>query len=201
MGWVPIFYWPRFSGEIDDLEMPLRMIGFRTNNYFGQQVLSDWNGFKLLGLRRPDWIDIWNVDVDYLSARTKTFPALGSEIGWFGSDLIRDLSDPYHKVRNAEQSPTHDYFGYFDIWGLHDTGIDVLGSGPAIVTNGPPARARSATSGRASRRSRTSAAGSTCATCSGSSPTTRSTSTRTFGSSSRPRTAPTVTSSRSTTSG
>ncbi|APW63035.1 hypothetical protein [Paludisphaera borealis] len=137
MGRVPIFYWPRFSGEIDDLDMPLRMIGFRSNNYFGQQVLSDWNGFKVFGLRRPNWIDSWNIDVDYLSARTKTFPALGSELGWFGSDLIRDLSDPYRKANSGEQTATHDYFGYFDIWGLQDKGIDVLGVGPAIVTNGP----------------------------------------------------------------
>jgi hypothetical protein len=137
MGRLPVFYWPRFTGEIDDLETPLRMIGFRTNNYFGQQVLTDWNGFKVFGLRRPNWIDIWNIDVDYLSARTKTFPALGSELGWFGSDLIRDVTDPYHKVRNVEQSVTHDYFGYFDIWGLQERGIDVLGTGPAIITNGP----------------------------------------------------------------
>jgi hypothetical protein len=137
MGRVPVFYWPRFTGEIDDLDSPLRMIGFRTNNYLGQQVLSDWNGFKIFGLRRPNWIDTWNVDVDYLSQRTKTFPALGSELGWFGSDLLRDLSDPYHKNRNAPQTATRDYFGYFDVWGLQDRGIDNLGSGPAIVTNGP----------------------------------------------------------------
>ncbi len=138
MGRVPVFYWPRFTGEIDDLDAPLRMLSFRTNNYFGQQLLSDWNGFKVFGLRRPNWIDNWNIDVDYLSARTKTFPALGSELGWFGTDLINDLSDPYHKNRNAPQSATHDYFGYFDVWGLQDKGIDVLGPGPAIVTNGPP---------------------------------------------------------------
>ena len=137
MGWVPVFYWPRLTGETDDLEAPLRQIGFRTNNYFGQQVLSDWNGFKIFGLRRPDWIDNWNVDLDYLSARTKDFPALGSEMGWFGRDLIRDLTDPYHKIRTPGEHITYDYFGYFDIWGLKDEGIDVLGSGPAIVTNGP----------------------------------------------------------------
>ena len=75
------------------------MIGFNTNNYLGQQLKVDFNGFRLLGMRRPKFIDLWNVDVDYLSARTKQFPALGSEIGWFGSDLIRDLMDPYHNIR------------------------------------------------------------------------------------------------------
>lgn len=138
MGWLPVFYWPRLTGETDDLEAPLRQLAFRSNNYFGQQVLSDWNGFKVFGLRRPNWIDTWNLDLDYLSARTKDFPALGSEMGWFGRDLIRDLTDPYHKVQTPGQSFTYDYFGYFDIWGLKDFGNDVLGSGPAVVTQGPP---------------------------------------------------------------
>ena len=59
-------------------------------------------------------------------------------MGWFGRDLIRDLTDPYHKVRTPGQNVTYDYFGYFDVWGLKDSGNDVLGSGPAVVTTGPP---------------------------------------------------------------
>lgn len=137
MGPVPVFYWPRFTGESDDLDPPLRMISFATNNYFGQQVLTDWNGFKVFGIRRPRAIDNWNIDVDYLSARTRTFPAIGSEVGWFGNDLINDIRDPFRSDRNAPPSFTRDYFGYFDVWGLQDKGIDVLGSGPAIITNGP----------------------------------------------------------------
>jgi hypothetical protein len=137
MGPIPVFYWPRIVGDIDDLEPPIRMIGFRTNNYFGQQLLTDWNGFRIFRIRRPDWIDLWNVDIDYLSARTKQFPALGSEMGWFGTDLLRDLTDPYHRKRPLDDYLTESYFGYFDIWGLKDAGVDVLGTGPAIVTNGP----------------------------------------------------------------
>jgi hypothetical protein len=137
-GPFPLFYWPRINTDLDDLEPPIRMIGFNTNNYFGQQLKVDFNGFRLLGMRRPKFIDLWNVDVDYLSARTKQFPALGSEMGWFGTDLIRDLMDPYHNLRNPDQHFTHNYFGYFDLWGLKDAGVDVLGTGPAIVTNGPP---------------------------------------------------------------
>ena len=137
MGPIPVFYWPRLTGETNDLEAPLRMISFGSITYFGQELLTDWNGFKVLGVKRPNFVDVWNLDLDYLSARTKEFPALGSEIGWFGRDLISDLTDPYHKVPNRAQSPTYDYFGYFDIWGLKDFGNDVLGSGPAIVTQGP----------------------------------------------------------------
>ncbi|MGE3820508.1 MAG: hypothetical protein AB7I30_13935 [Isosphaeraceae bacterium] len=135
LGPLPVFYWPRFVAEADDLEPPLRQLTFRTNNVFGQQLLSDWNGFRTFGLRKPLFIDTWNLDVDYLSYRTKNFPALGSEIGWFGRDLLNDLGDPYGKVRGKAPSFTSDYFGYFDVWGLKDAGTDILGSGPAVITN------------------------------------------------------------------
>src|SRR5262249_39677750 len=108
-GPFPFFYWPRVDMDLDDLAPPLRMIGFNTNNYFGQQLKVDFNGFRLLGMRRPKAIDLWNVDVDYLSARTKQFPALGSEMGWFGTDLIRDITDPYHKLRDPDEHFTHNY--------------------------------------------------------------------------------------------
>jgi hypothetical protein len=137
MGPIPVFYWPRIAGDIDDIEPPLRQFFYRENNYFGQQLLTDWNGFRLLQIRRPDWVDLWNVDVDYLSRRTTHFPALGSEIGWYGTDLFRDLMDPYHRNRPPADTITDSYFGYFDIWGLKDAAYDVLGTGPAIVTNGP----------------------------------------------------------------
>jgi hypothetical protein len=137
MGPIPAFYWPRVYTDIDDQEPPLRQFFFRTNNYFGQQLLTDWNGFRFIGVKKPDWIDLWNIDIDYLSARTKEFPALGSEIGWFGQDFLRDISDPYLKQRPLADTITDQYFGYFDIWGLRDFGTDVLGTGPAIITNGP----------------------------------------------------------------
>lgn len=134
-GFVPVFYWPRFVADADDLEPPLRQFSFSTNNYFGQQVLLGFNGFRVLGIKKPKYVDLWNLDVDYLSARTKSVPALGSEIGWFGSDLINDLSDPYNQVKDEPSSGFHSYFGYLDVWGLRDYGDDVLGTGPAIITN------------------------------------------------------------------
>jgi hypothetical protein len=136
-GPIPVWYWPHIVTDIDDMEPPLRMIGYSNNSYFGEMFMAEINGFRLIQTRRPKFIDIWNVDIDYLSFRTKDFPALGSEIGWFGTDLIQDLNDPYREDRNPPDHLTKSYFGYFDIWGLRDAGIDVLGTGPAIVTNGP----------------------------------------------------------------
>ncbi len=31
MGWLPVFYWPRISGDIEDIEPPLRQLAFRSN--------------------------------------------------------------------------------------------------------------------------------------------------------------------------
>ena len=136
LGAVPVFYWPRFLANADDLDPPIQQIVFRSNNYFGQQVLTDWNAFKLFGIQKPQWIDNWNLDIDYLSERGV---AVGTEVGWFGKDLFRDLSDPYHRNKKASRTVTGQYFGYLDIWGLKDEGIDVLGGGPAIVTDPPAA--------------------------------------------------------------
>ena len=131
MGPAPVFYWPRFVTDIDDLDPPVRMISFRQNNFFGSQVLVDFNGFKVFGIRKPTWIDIWNLDVDVLSARGV---GLGSELGWYGIDPIRDLLDPYHTRRDITPSPLTQYFGYFDIWGIYDHNVDNLGQGPAVIT-------------------------------------------------------------------
>ncbi len=138
MGPFPAFYWPRVVTEIDDQQPPFRQVFFMTNNYFGQMLLTDWNGFRFINVKKPTWIDLWNIDLDYLSMRTKEFPALGTELGWFGTDFFRDLSDPYHRNPAATSGITQQYMGYFDIWGLKDFGTDVLGTGYAIVTNGPP---------------------------------------------------------------
>lgn len=126
IGPVPVFYWPRFIADADDPTPPLRNFEFLYGNYFGASLLSDFDGFKLFGLKRPQGsrefnVENWNVDIDELTMRG---PALGSEFGYFGRALL-----PYSKG---------DYKGYLDLWGIIDNGVDVLGSGPAVITNGPP---------------------------------------------------------------
>ena len=200
MGPLPFLYWPRIVVTADDFEPPLRQFIFRTNNYFGQQLLTDWNGYRLLGIRKPLNIDLWNVDVDYLSRRTKNFPALGSEIGWNGRDLINDFADPYGAIKGETPSRLYDYAGYFDVWGLKDSATDVLGSGPAIVTNNPKAAnigiQRISDPAYVDWRST-----KTSATCSGSCPTTKNIFTRIFEARSRSVTPRTATFWKSITSG
>ena len=138
-GPVPVFYAPRFFVEADDLDPPLQGISIATNNYFGQQVRADFDIFNLLNQRHLPEIDVANLDVDYLSARDKSLGqgiALGTEVGWFGSDLLRDITDPFHRDKSKAPSAFGNYAGYFDAYGLFDGSRDVLGLGPAIITNG-----------------------------------------------------------------
>ena len=104
VGPIPVFYLPRFRVEADDLNPPIQGISFATNNFFGQQFRTDYDMFNLLGQRHPPEIDVWNLDVDLpCAARDKKDGqgiASGTEIGWYGSDLINDLNDPWHKKKN-----------------------------------------------------------------------------------------------------
>ncbi len=137
-GSVPVFYWPRLFVEADDLDPPLQGLTIATNNYFGQQVRADFDIFNIIGQRHVPEIDAWNLDVDYLSARDKAPGqgiALGTELGWFGQDPINDIKDPFHR-KKLDPSGFGNYAGFFDAYGLIDGSRDVLGLGPAIITNG-----------------------------------------------------------------
>ena len=95
-GPVPVFYWPRFFVEADDLDPPLQSLSFSTNNYFGQQIRTYWDVFNIFNIRHLPEVDNWTFDLDYLSARDKAPGqgiALGTELGWYGSDLLRDIRD------------------------------------------------------------------------------------------------------------
>lgn len=85
MGPIPAFYWPRVVTEIDDQQPPLRQFFFRTNNYFGQQLLTDWNGFRFINIKKPTWIDLWNIDIDYLMLGPRNYHARhGNRLVWHG---------------------------------------------------------------------------------------------------------------------
>ena len=138
-GRIPVFYWPRFFVEADDIDPPLQGLSFATNNYFGQQIRADFDLFNIFGIRHIPEIDVWNFDLDYLSARDKSLGqgiALGTELGWYGSDLARDIQDPFHRKKGTTPSRFGNYAGYFDAYGLFDGARDVLGFGPAVITNG-----------------------------------------------------------------
>ena len=63
-GRVPVFYWPRFFVEADDLDPPLQGISFATNNYFGQQIRTDFDLFNIFNIRHVPEIDVANLSLD-----------------------------------------------------------------------------------------------------------------------------------------
>lgn len=133
LGRIPVFYSPfaRFDSEFDPI---LRNFRFQTGNVFGQQVQFDLSPWRIFNIKKPRYIDNWNFDVDYLSYRGL---GLGTELSWFGRDPVGEITDPYGKKR-LKRGVDRPYYGYLDMWGLQDMGRDVLGPGPAIITNGPP---------------------------------------------------------------
>ena len=94
------------------------MITFRENNYFGQQFLFDFNGFKLFGIRQAV--------VDRHLERRRRLPDARtrprrSAARWAGTAATRSTtcSTPTTRTRTSTPEPADaSYVGYFDIWGI-----------------------------------------------------------------------------------
>ena len=106
---VPVFYWPVIKNDVEQTNFYLRQVRYKSDHIFGQQLLLDWDVYQLLGMKRPAGTD-WTFSTDYFSARG---PALGTAYRWHGSDFF-GLNGPYN--------------GFIDAWGIHDHGLDTLGS-------------------------------------------------------------------------
>lgn len=110
LGPVPVFYWPRFSSDLDDPRFFVRNIAIKNDQIFGQQVLLDLDVFQMLGHRnRPQNVD-WIASLDYLSER-----------GPAGGTTYRYQQDGLFGFPGLAS-------GVFDGWVINDTGTDILGS-------------------------------------------------------------------------
>jgi len=111
MGGVPVLYWPAFTSDVTVSSFFLNNIKVKSDSILGGQVYLDWDLFQLFGRdRAPDGVE-WTLSTDYLSKRG---PALGTTLN-YQRDSFFGLVGPTS--------------GYFDAWGLRDTGLDVLGRG------------------------------------------------------------------------
>ena len=106
---VPVFYWPVMKNDVEQSSFYIRQARFKSDRIFGEQILVDWDAYQILGLKRLPGTD-WTFSTDYFSARG---PALGTAYKWKGSELF-GLQGPYN--------------GFVDAWGIHDHGLDTLGS-------------------------------------------------------------------------
>ena len=83
-GDIPLFYVPAISVPVDDQGTPLTGVGFGQDRIFGTQIKTQWNGFSLFGIERPQGLSAkWNVRADYFTLRG---PLLGTDGNYSGTD-------------------------------------------------------------------------------------------------------------------
>ncbi|MCH2134602.1 MAG: hypothetical protein MK116_12735 [Phycisphaerales bacterium] len=100
-GGVPFMYWPHYRGSVQDV--PLRGIRTGFGDYEGVMVESTWDVYALLGIKRPEGIDM-TVDADGFTKRG----------GGLGFDMVIDR--PGNK-------------GALDLYGMYDSGQQVTDTG------------------------------------------------------------------------
>ena len=65
-GGMPFMYWPRYRGSVQDV--PLRGVRSGFGDYEGVMVETTWDVYSLLGIKRPEGIDM-TIDIDGFSKR------------------------------------------------------------------------------------------------------------------------------------
>ena len=101
VGGVPLLYWPKFAGTMQDVPLQGLDVGSRSSD--GVRVLTRWDPFALLGVERPAGVNA--------ELRADVFTKRG---GGGGIDLTYDTSWG---------------LGTVDLYYLHDTGTDRTSSG------------------------------------------------------------------------
>lgn len=110
LGDLPVFYWPYLATDLEEPSFYIRRVRLKNDNVFGTQVLTHWNVFQLLGVRRRPRDTDWDLSLDYLSDRGFGH---GTALAYSVGELF-DMPGPAS--------------GLIDFWGIHDSGWDNLGS-------------------------------------------------------------------------
>ena len=109
LGGVPVLWWPVLATNAKKPTFYINDLKVKNDQIFGTQVLTSWDVFQVLGIRRaPPGID-WDFDVDYLSLRG---PGFGSSLIYNRPQFL-GLATPANGVADA--------------WFVVDHGIDKLG--------------------------------------------------------------------------
>ncbi|ADB14807.1 Organic solvent tolerance protein OstA-like protein [Pirellula staleyi DSM 6068] len=107
---VPVFYWPVLATDLTKPTYYVDRVRIKSDRVFGQQFLVDLDMYQLLGIRQPPEGTRWSLSNDFLSERGL---ALGTNFKYEGDTLL-GFPGPYR--------------GFIDAWGLHDSGLDILGA-------------------------------------------------------------------------
>lgn len=109
LGEFPIFYWPVLATDLNDPTYYIKRVQINNDYIFGTQVLADFNAYHLLGLDPIPGTDLTG-RLGYLSKRGL---AGGASFKYDRTDLFGIPGG---------------YGGFINAWGLHDSGLDNLGS-------------------------------------------------------------------------
>lgn len=115
LGELPVFYWPALASNLEDPTFYIRRARLKNDRVFGTQLLTNWDGFQLLGIRNPPAGTDWDLSLDYLSER-----GLGH-----GTTLIYN--------RQGFLGIAGPAAGLADYWGIDEHGLDNLGEGRRAV--------------------------------------------------------------------
>ncbi len=113
---IPIFYWPRFSTNLEEPTFYINNIRVGNDSVFGFQTLIGLDMFQLLGIQDPPPGVDWDLSLDYLSERGF---GVGTEVEY--------MTDRFYGF----EGPTA---GLFSVWGIDDEGLDNLGLARRAVT-------------------------------------------------------------------
>ncbi len=115
LGPIPVFYWPTFAADLNDPTYYIRRVRIRHDNVYGTQLLTNWSGYELLGIRnKPPGTD-FDVQLDYLGER-----GFGH-----GGTFTYDVPDLFGIPGRTSGLATY--------WGIQDQGLDNLGQDRSAV--------------------------------------------------------------------
>jgi len=107
---VPVLYWPVLATNLNKPTYYIEGVTIRNDSVFGNQILADFDMYQLLGIREPLAGTDWELTLGYLSERG---PAAGTIFSYRG-DSFAGFEGPVS--------------GSIDLWGIYDTGLDILGA-------------------------------------------------------------------------
>lgn len=100
LGGVPVLYWPRFSGQVEDV--PLERLSFTQRRNRGFGVTSEWNVFALLDRPEPRGIEARL----HLDGYIERGPAAGLELRYNRGD-VRGVLDTYGIYDTGDEDRTN----------------------------------------------------------------------------------------------
>ncbi|MDO4584142.1 MAG: hypothetical protein Q4D62_08575 [Planctomycetia bacterium] len=113
IGNVPIFYLPYFAAPLENPSQIINKVSIRSDSIFGVQPIIGVDAYRLFGFENPPEGTDWDIQALYYSKRG---PGIGTQ---FSYDRFRPDAGWFSGHR----------YGFFEFFGIYDTGRDNLGYG------------------------------------------------------------------------